>query len=195
MTKNQNLRVDLWRWNRKQVAKRHNSPHQNQQDFSYNEHQLEKFPLFTILPFETAKRLMQKCKFDLELFARNHISISNKHGNSIRIHQQATSKKRSPRNTSLESDKSKVINKDLTPPLMPGVMLLTLPANASPYKPKKRLISLKTSQRRLITVEDQDLSEFSLLRLTPKPDQTQHSSKERLPKPLRNRNKKKSDTL
>jgi len=58
MTKNQNLRIDLWR-----------------NDF-------DKVPIFTILPFEKAKRLMTICEYDLEEFAKQ-IYVHN--GTQIKI--------------------------------------------------------------------------------------------------------------
>ena len=44
---------------------------------------IEKFPIYTILPFEKAQRMMKDCDFDLEYFAKNYVSIPN--GKSITI--------------------------------------------------------------------------------------------------------------
>ena len=63
MTKNSNLRIDLFKWNLTNT------------NLGNNSGALDKFPLYTILPYETAKRFMHECDFDLEIFAKNYISI------------------------------------------------------------------------------------------------------------------------
>ena len=47
---------------------------------------LEAFPIFLILPFEQAKRLMLQCAYDLELFSKRNLSVG-KDGGTIKVHE------------------------------------------------------------------------------------------------------------
>ena len=64
MTKNENMRVDVWRWNTVGYGGAVGSLSQTQST-------LDTVPLFTIVPFELARRTMEDVDFDLELFARH----------------------------------------------------------------------------------------------------------------------------
>ena len=68
MTQNQNMRIELWRWNLASLK-------------AVGNH-LEKYPLYTIVPFTSARRLMMQCDYDLEIFARDHIRVQ---GNKVNV--------------------------------------------------------------------------------------------------------------
>jgi len=67
LTKNQNLRIDLW-----------------------NGEYFEKIPLFTIIPFEKAKRLMIACDYDLEVFSKYIYVHEGRQIKVINVEQTAT---------------------------------------------------------------------------------------------------------
>ena len=67
MTKNQNMRIDLWRWSLANLKAIGNY--------------LERYPLYTIVPHQTVKRLMTECDYDLEAFARDYVRIEG--GNKV----------------------------------------------------------------------------------------------------------------
>ena len=55
------MRIELWKWNLKAL-------------YAVGNH-LDKFPLYTIVPYETARRMMAECDFDLEIFAQSYINV------------------------------------------------------------------------------------------------------------------------
>lgn len=78
MTRNENVRIDLWRWGKIQGAQQTQMIH-------------EPVPLFTILPFKLAQRTMQDVDFNLEQFANTCVYVK---GAQIRV--QRANRKFSP---------------------------------------------------------------------------------------------------
>ena len=171
MTKNENMRVDVWRWNPVGYGGGVNSLSQTQTT-------LDTVPFFTIVPFELARRTMQDVDFDLEMFARHCVYTQ---GSTVRVarvqkvrqlqKESLTMRRKSQSGSSSDRNLSTLPKVKHAIKAKPRLLDGPPTAQRSPHKGKKPRQVSRTTKMPLTTVHHVAVAKHRKSRL---PAQLQH---------------------